>query len=147
MSRARGGGTCPPRFCEANVKSLILTIGACPPVLLMFPPSFHSHRAPMASFYANEGIHFVKSQKEPALAQFSASYTTRDAGLPLGTPTNPPQLLTTIPQNQPTPHLINLLQSRKCKCNPIRRRGPRWAPLSVCEGPAIETLQGFFLDI
>ena len=43
----------PPRFCEANVKSLILTIGAPPdlycalPVLLMCPPSFHSHRAPM----------------------------------------------------------------------------------------------------
>ena len=51
-----GEDTCPPppRFCEANVKSLILTIGAPPdlycalPVLLMCPPSFHSHRALMA---------------------------------------------------------------------------------------------------
>ena len=47
------GATSPPRFCEANVKSLILTIGAPPdlycalPVLLICPPSFHSHRAPM----------------------------------------------------------------------------------------------------
>ena len=46
----------PPRsrFCEANVQSLSLTIGAPPPdlycalpVLLMCPPSFQSHRAPM----------------------------------------------------------------------------------------------------
>ena len=51
------GGHVLPDFCEANVKSLILTIGAPPPdlycvlpVLLMFPPSFHSHRAPMAIF-------------------------------------------------------------------------------------------------
>ena len=40
------GGHVPPRFCEANVKSLILTIGAPPylycalPVLLMCPPVF-----------------------------------------------------------------------------------------------------------
>ena len=52
-----GGSNAPPptRFCEANVKSLILTIGASPnldctrPVLLIWPPpSFHSHRAPMS---------------------------------------------------------------------------------------------------
>ena len=49
-----GGGARAPRFCEANVKSLILTIGAPPPdlycarpVLLMCPPGFYSHRAPM----------------------------------------------------------------------------------------------------
>ena len=48
-----GVARAPPRFWEANVKSLILTIGALPdlyyalPVLLMCPPSFHSHRAPM----------------------------------------------------------------------------------------------------
>ena len=41
VCRPREGGKCPPpRFCESNVKSLILTIGAP-------PPSFHSHRAPM----------------------------------------------------------------------------------------------------
>ena len=57
VCRARGGGGhVPPRFCEANVKSLILTIGAPPdlycalPVLLMCPPSFHSHRAPMQAW-------------------------------------------------------------------------------------------------
>ena len=50
-----GGQMPPPRFCEANVKSLNLTIGAspnlncAPPVLLICPPSFHSHRAPMTS--------------------------------------------------------------------------------------------------
>ena len=48
-----GSNSPPPRFCEANVKSLILTIGAspdldcAPPVLLICPSSFHSHRAPM----------------------------------------------------------------------------------------------------
>ena len=47
------GGQVPPRFCEANLKSLILTIGASPdlycalPVLLMCHPSFDSYRAPM----------------------------------------------------------------------------------------------------
>ena len=50
-----GGHVPPPRFCEANVKSLILTIGASPdlyfalPVLLMCPPSFHIHLAPMGA--------------------------------------------------------------------------------------------------
>ena len=48
--------TPPPRYCEAYVKFLILTIDAPPPppdlycahfVLFMCPPSFHSHRAPM----------------------------------------------------------------------------------------------------
>ena len=56
VCRARGGGKCPPpRFCEANVKALILTIGA-PQIYilpsqfyLMSPPSFQSHRAPMLS--------------------------------------------------------------------------------------------------
>ena len=50
-----GSNAPPPRFCKANVKSLILTIGASPdldcahPVLLICPlPSFHSHRAPMS---------------------------------------------------------------------------------------------------
>ena len=48
-----GSNAPPPRFCEANVKSLNLTIGAspnldcAPPVLLICPPSFHSHRAPI----------------------------------------------------------------------------------------------------
>ena len=35
-----GGQVPPPRFCESNVKSLIFTIGAPPPVLLMCPPVF-----------------------------------------------------------------------------------------------------------
>ena len=53
VCRARGGGVRAPRFCEANIKSLILTIGPpprfilCPPSFVMCPPSFHSHRAPM----------------------------------------------------------------------------------------------------
>ena len=53
VCRARGV-KCSPRFCEANVKSLILTIGAspdldcAPPSFINSPhPSFHSHWAPM----------------------------------------------------------------------------------------------------
>ena len=53
VCRARRGHV-PPRFCEANVK--IFNFDYCPPppdlycalqVLLMCPPSFHSHQAPM----------------------------------------------------------------------------------------------------
>ena len=48
VCRARGVKCPPPRFCEANVKSLLLTIGASPDLDCAPPPSFHSHRAPMA---------------------------------------------------------------------------------------------------
>ena len=59
VCRARGATCPPPRFCEANVKSLILTIGAPPdlycalPVLLICPLSFHSHRAPMPGIFSS----------------------------------------------------------------------------------------------
>ena len=71
-----GGGTCPSRFCEANVKSLILTIGAPPdlyialPVLLMCPPSFHSHRAPMFLCY----IEVADSEYITSFAQYCSSF-------------------------------------------------------------------------
>ena len=34
------GGHVSPRFCEANLKSLILTIGAPPPRFILCSPSF-----------------------------------------------------------------------------------------------------------